>query len=57
MPLEKLSAAATPSGPRGQTEQRGRRVVLDAVEIVKRNCPKKSSDVRYSGGEDEGAEP
>jgi len=47
VPLEKLSAAATPSRPRCQTEQpAGRRMVLDAVEIVKRNCVKRSSDVK-----------
>ena len=46
VPLEKPPAAATPSRTQGQTEQRGRRVVLDAVEIVKRNCAKRSSDVK-----------
>ena len=46
VPLEKSSAAATPSGPRGQTEQRGRRVVLDAVEIVRRKCAKRPSVVK-----------
>ena len=43
VPLEK---AATPSRTQDQTEQRGRRMVLDAVEIVKRNCAKRSSDVK-----------
>jgi len=46
VPLEKPSAAATPSRPRCQTEQPRRRMVLDAVEIVKRNCAKRSSDVK-----------
>ena len=43
VPLEK---AATPSRTQGQMEQWGHQMVLNAVEIVKRNCAKRSSNVK-----------